>query len=179
MPPIIRLPNRVRRPGVPWDPRNEPTNATHFPRLNINHLKRMKNSINRQAALYGNNSNSNAEYNVNAVVREQALRRNIAREVGLTQAQIAPYYHKYLNLVEANNRAVARGNRRSLGARVNSAVRTAAARFRNRPRISAMRGQLRHANVQAGRNMTGIPVEIRHMIAAMMMTPSPYARNRR
>lgn len=174
-PPILRLPNRVRRPGAPANSNARPTNATHFPRLTVNHLKRLKNSRDRQVALYGNNSNSNAEYNAGAVAREQALRRNIAREVGMTQAQIAPYYNRYLNLVEAN----ARHPGRSLIARVNSAVRTAAARFRNRPRISAMRGQLRHANVQAGRNITGIPVEIRHMIAAMMMTPSPYARNRR
>ena len=135
MPPILRLPNHGR--------------------LTVNHLKRLKNSMNRQGALYGAGNNNN--YNGAAALREMNIRRNIAREVGMTQREIAPYYHKYLNLREANTRR--RGN---LGARVNARVRSAARRFLVRPRMSAMRGQLASAH---------IPREIRNVIASMMLTP--------
>lgn len=142
MAPILRLPNA--RPG--------------HPRLTVNHLQRLANSMNRQRALYGRGG----RYNANAVVREQQIRHEIAREVGMSQRNIAPYYHKYMNLKQANIR-----KRGRLSPRVASVVRTAAARFRNRPRMSAMRGQM--ASV-------GIPREVRNIIASMMLTPSPYRR---
>jgi hypothetical protein len=147
MPPIIRLPNA--RPG--------------HPRLTINHLKRLKNSMNRQGALYG--AGNNNAYNGAAALREMNMRRNIALEVGMTQREIAPYYHKYLNLQAANNR---RPNR-PLQGRVNRRVRSAARRFLVRPRMSAMRGQLRNMNVRTGSRTATVPIEIRNLIASAML----------
>lgn len=148
MPPMMRFPNAV--PG--------------HPRLTANHLRRLKNSHNRQGALYGNNSNSNAPYNTAAVTREMNMRRNIAREVGMTQAQIAPYYHKWMNLTEANN--AKRGSTRAQ--RVNAKVRRAARAFKNTRRTHAMMGQLMAASVNAGGRTQSIPPEILHMIARAM-----------
>ena len=162
MPPIMRFPNAV--PG--------------HQRVTVNHLRRLKNSMNRQGALYG--GGNNAPYNATAAAREQNIRRNIAREVGMTQAQLAPYYHKWMNLTEANNRK--RGSTRSQ--RVNATVRRAARGFKNTRRTHAMLGQLAAASVNAGGRMQSIPPEIRRMIALAMRTnamrtppPTPSARS--
>jgi len=155
MPPIMRFPNAV--PG--------------HQRVTLNHLRRLKNSMNRQGALYGRGGN--APYNATAAAREQAIRRNIAREVGMTQAQLASYYHKWLNLVEAFNRK-----------RVKSTVRRAARAFKNTRRTHAMIGQLASARVNAGGHEQSIPPGVLHMIARAMRqqalrtpTPTPSARS--
>jgi len=118
--------------------------------------------MNRQGALYG--AGNNNTYNGNAALREMNMRRNIAREVGMTQREIAPYYHKYLNLTAANNRK--RGSTRAQ--RVNNLVRRGARGFKNTRRTHAMIGQLASASVNAGGRIQSIPPEIRRMIARMM-----------
>lgn len=144
MAPILRLPNA--RNG--------------HPRLTVSHLKRLKNSINRLDA--GNNNASNGT----AALREIVLLvQRLAREVGMTQREIAPYYQKYLNLQAANNR---RPNR-PLQGRVNARVHSAARRFLVRPRMSAMRGQTRNMSVRTGNRSVGIPREIRNLIASAML----------
>lgn len=141
MPPMMRLPNA--KPG--------------YPRLTLNHLRRWKNSENREMNAYPSNynSNNNDPYNVNKVFHEAAVRMAIAREVGMRRNEIIPYYRKYLELSAANNRK--RGSTRAQ--RVNTIVRRAHRGFKNTLRTHAMMGQLR--SILPRELLRGIALEMR------------------
>ena len=143
-----------------------PNKREGYERLTVNHLRRLRNSRNRQLALLANTSRAGQipPYNGPAVTREIIKRRNIEREVGMTERQMAPYYEKWMRLTEANNRK--RGTTRQQ--RVNAKVRQVARAFKNTLRTHAMIGQLGAASVRTGNRLSSIPPGILHMIARQM-----------
>jgi len=115
------------------------------PGLTLRMLSNIYNSRRRQEKIYKNAKKSKVPYNANAVSAELNFRRGIQVASGLPVQQLANYYHRYMNIREANQRR-----------RKNNLVRRAAGRFKAGGSVSVVRPALRRELGGFGNNYGNI-----------------------
>ena len=104
-------------------------------------LSNIYNSRKRQEKIYKNAKKNKVPYNANAVAAEMNFRRGIQVASGLSVQQLANYYHRYMNLREANQ-----GHR----------IRRAAGKFKAGGSVSVLRPALRRELGGFGNNYGNI-----------------------
>jgi hypothetical protein len=111
------------------------------PGLTLRMLSNIYNSRKRQEKIYKNAKKSKVPYNANAVSAELNFRRGIQVASGLPVQQLANYYHRYMNIREANQR---------------HRVRRAAGKFKAGGSVSVVRPALRRELGAFGNNYGNI-----------------------